>query len=118
MEGGTRPEAEAAVRAKRQRKDAKLAHRRRFGEPLRAGPATPCASFLASFNRVVDSRGEGAIMSDAAKKLEGQLRCMRVCTNKCASSATGRAARLPQKGGATDSHRASPQVGERCEHIA
>ncbi len=50
------PDADAAARAKRQRKDAKLAQRRRFGETLRAGPATPCASFLASFNRVVDSR--------------------------------------------------------------
>jgi hypothetical protein len=40
---------------KRKKKDAKLEHRRKFGETLRADSATPCACFLASFNRVVDS---------------------------------------------------------------
>ena len=48
----TDPIAIAAL--KRKKKDSKLAHKHKFFEVLPADSTTPCASFLASYNRVVE----------------------------------------------------------------
>jgi len=53
----------------RKSKDAKLAHKYKFGETLRAGPATPCSSFLASHNKVEETYLKGPTSAAGWAKL-------------------------------------------------